>query len=130
MDKFLFSWQLLHPGQVHILILLPAEILYLGGHDAERIRLQASPGIGVKHLLHSLGFLLDIVHRRTPGHISFDFSHYDESNVIVGQTYPPQVLHGKDSRIHDCLESRSIDKGVHPHLADITDLGDQDVKYF
>ena len=129
-DKFLFGWQLLHPGQVHILILLPAEILYLRRHYAESIGIQASLGIGIKHPLHSLGFRLDLLDGRTPGHITLDFPHYYQSNVIIGQSDPPKILDRQDSCIHYGLEFRSVDESVYPHLTDIADLVDQDIKYF
>ena len=130
MNKFLFGWQLLHPGQVHILILLPAEILYLRWHYAESIRIQAPLGIGVEHPLHSLGFRLDLLDWRTPGHITLDFPHYYQSNVIICQPNPPKILDRQDSCIHYGLEFRSVNEGINPHLADIADFVDKDVKYF
>ena len=129
-DKFLFSWQLLHPGQVHILILLPAEILYLRRHNAESIRIQAPLRIGIEHPLHTLGFRLDLQDGRTPGHITLDFPHHYQSNVIIGQSDSPKILDGQDPCINYGLKPGSIDEGVHPHLTDLADLVDQDVKYF
>lgn len=129
-DKFLFCWQLLHPGQVHILILLPAEILYLRRHNAESIRIQAPLRIGIEHPLHTLGFRLDLQDGRTPGHITLDFPHHYQSNVIIGQSDSPKILDGQDPCINYGLKPGSIDEGVHPHLTDLADLVDQNVKYF
>ena len=129
-DKFLFGWQLLHPGQVHILILLPAEILYLRWHYAESIRIQAPLWIGIEHPLHTFGFRLNLRDGRTPGHITFDFPHHYQSNVIICQSDPPKILDGQDSCVNYGLKSGSIDESIHPHLTDLAYLVDKDVKYF
>ena len=129
-DKFLFSCQLLHPGQEHNRILLPAEILYLRRHNAESIRIQAPLRIGIEHPLHTLGFRLDLQDGRTPGHITLDFPHHYQSNVIIGQSDSPKILDGQDPCVNYGLKPGSIDEGVHPHLTDLADLVDQNVKYF